>query len=463
MRKSNSSIPALIIAFLCIAVYAAALVVGAYRFYTNVTDRRIIAEREFYDLTDLAAAAGVLGFMDAPFQEAIQDGLARSQTLEGVIISGPSGEYAFERERGAIIRWEGDSPRFIKRFGASSTTAVPLRINGLRNVNISAGFRSVDYEYGVTILKHSLVVILAALAAAFLTFLVESALTKNQVPEGGRRRGNNRPSRYDEEEFGRDFDEAEEAFEPAGRGAKKPKKAAAGSREAPEPWAQESPAFSDFDDFAPEPDFTGNADDPDGDFDTSEADFSPDAYDPALDEQEAPDYREERGDAPQGLYAPGSNIGWEEYTKDRLESELHRCASFEQDLTLMIITFSGKTELAAEQYKQFAGMAVSFFNLRDLIFERGERGITVILPNTDLDQGFARAEDFHNYLMPAFTGTPGFRTGLSARSGRLVDADRLLFEASEALNKALRDPVSPIVAFKSDPEKYRAFLRSRGK
>jgi hypothetical protein len=33
-----------------------------------------------------------------------------------------------------------------------------------------------------------------------------------------------------------------------------------------------------------------------------------------------------------------------------------------------------------------------------------------------------------------------------------------MFEAEEALERAMMDPVSHIVAFKSDPEKYRAFM-----
>jgi hypothetical protein len=49
------------------------------------------------------------------------------------------------------------------------------------------------------------------------------------------------------------------------------------------------------------------------------------------------------------------------------------------------------------------------------------------------------------------------RAGLSSRSGRLIDADRLFFEAASALEKA-KDG-QPIVAFKSNPEKYRDFVR----
>ena len=53
--------------------------------------------------------------------------------------------------------------------------------------------------------------------------------------------------------------------------------------------------------------------------------------------------------------------------------------------------------------------------------------------------------------------------GLSSRSGRLIDADRLIFETNEALEKALTDPSSNIIAFRSNPEKYRAYIASQGK
>jgi hypothetical protein len=55
------------------------------------------------------------------------------------------------------------------------------------------------------------------------------------------------------------------------------------------------------------------------------------------------------------------------------------------------------------------------------------------------------------------------RIGISSRNKRLVRAARLLLEASRALDKAGQEPDSPIVAFKSDPEKYKAFMRSMKK
>ncbi|MDR1862847.1 MAG: hypothetical protein LBQ67_02885 [Treponema sp.] len=167
-------------------------------------------------------------------------------------------------------------------------------------------------------------------------------------------------------------------------------------------------------------------------------------------------------DAPRGLFSPRSNIGWESYTLDRLASELHRCASFEQDLTFILMEFKdGK--LDDPHYKIFAEEAAGFFTLRDLVFEKGERGIAVILPNIDLDQGLLRSEEFRERILKKLPDSaktrPELCIGLSSRSGRLMEAERLLFETSQALLKALSDPLSPVVAFKSDPEKYRNFIR----
>jgi hypothetical protein len=114
-------------------------------------------------------------------------------------------------------------------------------------------------------------------------------------------------------------------------------------------------------------------------------------------------------------------------------------------------------------YKIFAEEAVGFFTLRDLIFEKGDQGIAVISPNIDLDQGFLKSEEFRERMLKKLPDSSKTRSelcvGLSSRSGRLIEAERLLFEASQALLKALADPLSPIVAFKSDPEKYRDFIR----
>jgi GGDEF domain-containing protein len=167
------------------------------------------------------------------------------------------------------------------------------------------------------------------------------------------------------------------------------------------------------------------------------------------------------GTEPKGLYSPRSNIGWEEYTKDRLDSEIHRCASTEKDLALLLLEFSDMdNELL---FRQAAEEAVNFFTSRDLLFEYGRLGITVILPGAGLDIAIGKAERFYQRVMEKFVNNNSLSVlniGLSSRSGRLLNADRLMLEAGEALKKARNDSKSSIIAFKSDPDKYRDFIRT---
>jgi len=171
------------------------------------------------------------------------------------------------------------------------------------------------------------------------------------------------------------------------------------------------------------------------------------------------------GDNPQGLFTQRGNIGWESYTHDRLSSELHRCASFEQDLTFIAMEFICSEKMSDSLYRQFANEAVTFFTMRDLIFEKGEKGLSIIIPSADLEQGMVKSEEFRSRiegkLPETFRGRDKLFMGLSSRSGRLIEAKRLVMEASTALEKTQEEPVSHMVAFKSDPEKYRKFIRRR--
>jgi hypothetical protein len=415
--SSHRSIVSSVVASVCILAYITALAYAAVKIYASIDEYQGLAEREFFNLADLATAAGVLGFMDEPFREAVRDGLIKSKTLEGVIISGPNGEYAFEREPGKIIALNGDVPRFKTRLGLSADPFhVPLRVEGQRNVTISAVYNYVDYEYLIGILKFTLLVVLAALTLAFFTLMLEFLLGKNRAPV--------KVPPEERDYYKDDFDEG----------------------------SFSSPEFDTFSGY-PAGESTGTV--------PSEDISLPGDSPSSGNEQET------SSGTPQGLYSPRSKIGWEDYTRDRLSSELHRCASFEQDLVLIAMEFKTKGETPDSLYQQLAEETAGFFALRDLVFERGNRGVTVIIPSIDLDQGFAKSEEFQNRILDTFgdffIDKSDICIGMSSRSGRLIDADRLLFEASRALKKALEDPVSSIVAFKSDPEKYRAFIAAQNK
>jgi hypothetical protein len=407
-NQKKASIISTVIASVCIVIYLAALVQAAVRAYINIEDRRAVAIQEFDDFADLATSAGVLGFMNAPFIETINDALGSSRTLEAVVITGPDNAYAFEREQGKWINWVNDSPRFKNRLDMLRQPLwQSLRIQGLRNVNIEAKASALDYGALTNILRETLLFVLAGLVLSFFTLLFESLLKKSASPL--------------------------------------------------ETSAYQTKNNLDNADYAPEPQSSpqGNG---------SPLDFSLPDFPPLGDtEPEDGGQPEQKKEIPKGLYSPHGNIGWEDYTTDRLESELHRCASFEQDLALIGMEFRDPVD--DHFFRQFAEDAVHFFGLRDLIFEKGDRGIFVMHPNIDIDTGFAKCEEFHNRILSKYSSVFKSKTdlcmGLSSRSGRLIDAKRLMFEAGEALQRALSDPVSHIVAFKSDPEKYRAFISKR--
>ena len=162
-----------------------------------------------------------------------------------------------------------------------------------------------------------------------------------------------------------------------------------------------------------------------------------------------------------GLYSP-RGIGWESYTKERLVSELHRCSALEEDLVFILMD-TGKTKLGEGTFRNLISEIASSFTLRDMIFEKGENGLSLIVPAQSLEQCLVKAEKFlekaHTSLFDPSGNLPDLCIGMSSRAGRLVEASRLITEAGQALAKALKDPQSPIIAFKSDPEKYRDFIR----
>jgi len=397
-RKNSTA--SVIIASLCICLYLGALVSAVIRIYVHIEDQRDTAANEFGYIANLAARTD--GFMDQQFIETVQNALNASATLEGLIISVPNGGYPFEKYAGRAISMANNSPRFINRFDFSRQPLfMPLNIP-MRNASIEARAAAVDYNLVTGILKQTLLLVCASLLLAFFTLLMQSLLEKSPV-----KAARSAPV-YDTDPasgFYADKVDTAPVSRPRQREQRKP----------------------------PEP--------------------------------KPPSRESKTRELPRGLYSPRGNIGWEEYTGTRLDSELLRCAANEQDVVYMVMEFKDLDVSDENFYLSFADDAVAFFTMRDLIFEKGERGIAVIVPNMELDAAIVKAGEFHDRCMEkygrVFKSQTDLCVGLSSRAGRLIDAPRLMFEASEALEKALADPASHIIAFKSDPEKYRAYIASR--
>jgi len=169
-----------------------------------------------------------------------------------------------------------------------------------------------------------------------------------------------------------------------------------------------------------------------------------------------------------GLYSPESGLGWRDFLAERLNQELERAASFDQDLALLLIGVRPRGAPAAAErrgylFRRLSQHTVETFPLRDLDFEYDQHTVAVILPERSLNAGLEEAQAFQRKLLQApwgGTGSVRVYAGLSSRSGRLISGTRLLIEAGRALKRADGSGSNQIIAFRADPQKYRQVLFS---
>jgi len=388
-----------IVALICGLLYVTAFLFAIVTISKSISERKILAQQDFTVLADRAAAAAALGFMSDPFREAVKDTLEGSSILTAVMISNSNGVvYAIEKRPG-FLQWDDGEPRFADMFGLSKPPFIrPIMVEGQRNVTISAIAEELDYTLVQKILINSLITILIALVLAVGTIV---------------------------------FSATKPTAETSGLQAQEREKTSSSI-----PLDEEMP-------------------------------FEIPDMDASVFQPQGPEGAEDCADGtPRGLYTPLLSVSWEDYIQERLEAELHRSASFEQDLTVMIVAFPELSfSTHPELFKQIADQVVAFFTFRDLIFEWKGHGFCILLPNIDLDHSFKMAEEFRTKLLSKINTDTLKQTlwgiGLSSRSGRLLEAERVLLEASRALEKALEDKTSPIVAFKSDPERYRSYIANK--
>ncbi|MCL1815028.1 MAG: hypothetical protein FWG27_04315 [Treponema sp.] len=471
----------------------AAFLHGAFEVYISIKEQKRQAEQELDGMKSLITQNSS-EFFTEPFREQIRKRLADCTALQGIIITGSLGSLGFEKENGGLINLD-QTPRFNSRFGYAPLQAKPVDIPGFRNVNIHAVFNTLDYDNVIRVLKLTLTAILGALILSFFTMIITILRSRGRsLPSSGLGADSFIPSpSYApnlDDDFG-GFDEPEAEGEPYSLNMEQLLFDQPALQETDtEPEAEGEPYSLNMEQLLfDQPALQETDTEPEAEGEPYSLNMEQLLFDqPALQETdtepETPDEDdfhlddfldeddlslpestpvESSGSKPSGLYSPRSNIGWESYTQDRLASELHRCAASEQDLVVLLMECGEGVNCDGRLYKKIADEAVELFNLKDLSFEYGDRGITVIIPNAGLEQGITKVEEFHARILKTCSGSfhskNDFLTGISSRSGRLIEADRLFMEASRALEKAKLEPGSPIVAFKSDPEKYRDFVR----
>ena len=163
---------------------------------------------------------------------------------------------------------------------------------------------------------------------------------------------------------------------------------------------------------------------------------------------------------PQGLFSEFTGFGWESYLETRLDSELARAASSEQDLAFFLIAIE-KFDFKNQIIPQLTSILLDKFKFRDLIFEYGTNGFAVIVQGINLDRAMSLSQDLYTEMSALFVNyqmNNRFGIGITTRSLRLITGNRLIDEAQQALNKAFEEEGLPIVAFRVNPDKYRQYL-----
>ncbi len=176
------------------------------------------------------------------------------------------------------------------------------------------------------------------------------------------------------------------------------------------------------------------------------------------------DNQEEKTDSdnnePKGLFCEETGFGWQEYMLTRLDSELVRSASGDQDLSLMTLTIPG-IDWSSPAGKEISRIIIETVKFNDLIFNYNEDGVSAIFQDQNIDKTLVTAETLHTEILSILSRYElklhAF-IGISSRSLRLISANRLANESEEAMKRAKEDVESPIVAFRVNPDKFRNFL-----
>jgi len=146
----------------------------------------------------------------------------------------------------------------------------------------------------------------------------------------------------------------------------------------------------------------------------------------------------------------------------KISNELKRSASFDQDMSLVLVKVPSKTSKTV--IDSFEKLLHEAFTYSDLIYRYTPELYAVIIPNADIDKGIALVRDFDQNISTKIDILTRYTIlyGISSRNGRLVDGNVLFSEASAALKRAGKEEGATIIGFRPDPAKYREFLTKNG-
>ena len=144
-----------------------------------------------------------------------------------------------------------------------------------------------------------------------------------------------------------------------------------------------------------------------------------------------------------------NGISQKSFLESRLDNELSNTVSSEQDLAFFLIKTEGLS-IDSNKSEQIIEVLIKDIKYRDLIFEYDDETYAVILPSFNLDKSMMFIQQLYANIENAIEDNginARLAIGISTRSLRIIPAERIITEASQALDKALSQEGSiPVVA-----------------
>jgi len=140
----------------------------------------------------------------------------------------------------------------------------------------------------------------------------------------------------------------------------------------------------------------------------------------------------------------------------KLGYEIDKAAANDTDLSLLILSFASEDRSKITVLYDNLPLLLRNFFMSQMSFKLAENKLAIIIPDKSIEESIKKANEFIGRLKN-ISSIENIYAGISSRNSRIISAERLIKEAESAIMKANSGP-EHIVAFKSDPEKFREMI-----
>ena len=140
----------------------------------------------------------------------------------------------------------------------------------------------------------------------------------------------------------------------------------------------------------------------------------------------------------------------------KLSYELDKATANDTDLSVLMLAFISEDNERITVFFNNLPLLLRNFSMPQMAFKVSRSKLSIIMPEKTIEESIKKADEFIGRLKNIST-IENIYAGISSRNSRIISAERLIKEADGAIAKAISGP-DHIVAFKSDPEKFREML-----